>query len=294
MSGPSLRPGLALVTPSFNQGPYLEQALSSVLDQAEDGLEYVVVDGGSTDGSLEILRRFGPRLTDWSSRPDRGMYDALNQGFERTTAEIMGWLNADDFYLAGSLAVVREVFDRFPEVEWLASARPAACNRHGQRHRVRRLPGFHEQAFWHGEYVVGVAPYWSGWIPQESTFWRRSLWRRAGGALDDRLDHAGDFDLWARFYGHTELVGLDHSLGVFRRQPEQKTAVHLTGYIAEARSVLESHGGTTHGPTRALTRKWITRLPAGLRRPFQAIGLAHSAPVITRRGGTWRLVHRSA
>ena len=282
-------PRLSVVTPSYNQADFLEETLRSVLDQGYPGLEYFVVDGGSEDGSAAILGRYQDRLTGWTSGPDGGLYDALDKGFARTSGEVMGWLNADDLYLPGALEAVGEVFARFPQIEWLTTLHPAACDRESRRHRVRRLPGFHREAFERGEYVVGVNRVWSGWIPQESTFWRRSLWRRAGGRLDSGLEMAGDFELWARFFRHAELYGLERELAVFRRHAGQKTARDLPRYAAEARRVLDAHRGRGSGALRALTRMAITRLPAALRRPFLGLGLAYRTPVVRRRGGAWSL-----
>ena len=87
----------------------------------------------------------------------------------------MGWINSDDFLFPGALATVSNIFSRFPEINWITSIRPARCNANGVLKPCRKLPGFHREPFFHGEYVQGVLPYWSGWIPQESTFWRRSL-----------------------------------------------------------------------------------------------------------------------
>ena len=119
------RPRITIVTPSFNQGQFLDQAMRSVLDQGYPDLEYMVVDGGSSDDSAEIIRDHEDRLAWWVSEPDGDQYDALNKGFARTTGEIMGWLNADDLHLSWTLALVAEVFRIAPSVntaspEWMS------------------------------------------------------------------------------------------------------------------------------------------------------------------------------
>ena len=115
---------IALVTPSFNQGHYLESTLRSVLDQGYSQLHYQVIDGASTDGSIAILQSFRPRLQGLIIEPDEGQYHAINKGFQQalaeSDAEIMGWLNSDDLLLPGALQTVAEVFASFPEVEWIS------------------------------------------------------------------------------------------------------------------------------------------------------------------------------
>jgi glycosyltransferase involved in cell wall biosynthesis len=287
------KPGIALVTPSYNQGAYLEQTLRSVLDQHCEELEYVVVDGGSSDASVSILEEYSSQLDGWNSGPDRGMYDALNLGFTETTAPIMGWLNSDDLLLPGSLAAVLSVFRNFPEVEWMTTLRPARCGSDGRRFWTRKLPGFHRRAFLRGEYVVGATRFRSGWIPQESTFWRRSLWERAGGCFDLSVRLAGDFDLWQRFYHHADLVGVDQSFGVFRLQPEQQTAVAMDAYVGEVNRIVGATGEELNTPQRSLLRKVVTRLPEPLRRPLVRAGLAYESQVIVPRPEGWEMVVRA-
>jgi glycosyltransferase involved in cell wall biosynthesis len=111
----------SIVTPSYNQGRFLETCIRSVLDQEYPDLEYFVMDGGSADGSLEIIKRYADRLTGWRSRPDGGHKDAVQDGFDCSTGEIMGWLNSDDKHAPWALAAADAVFRQFPDVQWITA-----------------------------------------------------------------------------------------------------------------------------------------------------------------------------
>ncbi|HET8592888.1 MAG TPA: glycosyltransferase family 2 protein, partial [Solirubrobacterales bacterium] len=116
-----MAPKLTVVTPSFNQGRFIGRTIRSVLDQGYPNLEYVIVDGGSTDGTVEVIRRYEDRLAWWVSEPDEGQTEAINKGIERTDGEIVAYLNSDDYYLPGALARVVEAFAA-TERRWVAGA----------------------------------------------------------------------------------------------------------------------------------------------------------------------------
>ena len=277
---------ISIVTPSYNQGRFLESAMRSVLDQAEHGVEYVVIDGGSTDGSVDIIRRYATRLTYWVSEPDRGQYDAINKGFARTTGEIMGWLNSDDMYTPWALCVALTLFDRFPEIEWLTTLCPLVWDETG--HAVRcanRHAGFSRRAFFRGGNLPGG--FAGGCIQQESTFWRRSLWERAGGRLEASLPLAGDFELWTRFYRHAELYAVTTPLGGFRVHPEQKTTGHEADYAREATEVLVRAGGRPVGRLRSGVylglRQIAPALALNVRRKLPGLGRRYPSHVCEYR-----------
>ena len=210
---PMNAPTISIVTPSLNQAEYLEQTICSVTDQQYSALEYVVQDGGSTDSSLEIIRRHAPRLAHWESAPDRGQAHAINLGMGHTRGEIMAFLNSDDLLLPGSLAYVGRYFQQHPEADVVYGHRLLVDE---QGHEIGRwiLPP-------HDDHVLP----WADYIPQETMFWRRSAWDRVGGGLDESFHFALDWDLILRFRAAgLQFVRLPRFLGAFRVTEQQKTS----------------------------------------------------------------------
>jgi glycosyltransferase involved in cell wall biosynthesis len=199
-------PRITLVTPVRNSAAYIEQTICSVLHQRYPNLEYFIVDGGSTDGTIEIIRKYEKELAGWISEPDRGMYDALNKGFRQSTGDIMGWISATDLLHVGGLAVVGTVFRDLPLVEWI-TGHATGFDDSGMTVVIAPLCRWSRYRF-----LAGANRY----IQQESTFWRRSLWEKAGGHVDDSRRIAADFELWARFFRHAQLFTIDALIGGFR------------------------------------------------------------------------------
>jgi len=283
----------SLVTPSFNQVRYLEETLQSVLGQDWAPIEYVVIDGASTDGSREILHRYADRFAYWRSEPDAGQYDAINAGFARTTGEVMGWLNSDDKLTPWALSVVGEIFERYPEIEWLTTLYPLRWDAQGRAVRCSRRDGFSRTAFMAGENLPVGDWYAPGWLQQESTFWRRSLWERAGGKLDTRWKLAADFELWLRFFRHAQLYAVDTPLAGFRQHGDQKTNHSKSEYQREALEILRSEGGAVPGFVKSSLRSVAARFCPELLRPTAArFGLLHSCKLCLRRRDEtgWRIV----
>ena len=229
-------PKISIVTPSFNQAQFLEATIQSVLCQNYPALEYIIIDGGSTDGSVEIIKKYEAHLYFWCSEPDGGQYDAINKGFAHSTGEIMAWLNSDDMYHPWAFKTVSSIMSELPQVEWLTSLSPSFWDWHGFCTGFGSIPGYSREAFLDGCYVPEDSNT-IGWIQQESTFWRRSLWRKIGSYIRTEFKLAGDFDLWTRFFCHTELYGAHSSLSGFRHQLKNRSH-QLDQYIPEAKRSL--------------------------------------------------------
>lgn len=224
-------PRISIVTTSFNQAGYLEQTIRSVLDQAYPNLEYIIVDGGSTDGSVDIIRKYEQQLSWWISEKDNGMYDGLQKGLSRATGEIMAWINSDDLFHPRSFYTVAEIFSSYPAVEWIQGL-PSAIDESGRTVSVKRFRRWSKINFFLRE---------DDHIQQESSFWRKSLWEKAGARLDTSLKYAGDYELWLRFFDHAELYCLQTILGAFRfRSSNQFSLEKIDDYRQEAEKVLSA------------------------------------------------------
>jgi glycosyltransferase involved in cell wall biosynthesis len=226
-------PGISLVTPSLNQGRFLGAACESVLSQKYRELEYIVRDGESTDESHSVLRGFEDRISAIRIEKDGGQARALNLGFAESSSEIMAWLNADDILLPGSLDYVAAYFTRHPEIDLIYSHR-ILIDECGQEIGRWVLPPFDEDVL-----------RWTDYVPQETMFWRRSLWQKSGGALDERFAYALDWELLLRFMQHgARIRRVPRFLGGFRVHAQQKTQANVsTSGATEIALLLESlHG----------------------------------------------------
>jgi len=259
---PAPAPTISIVTPSFQQGHFLERTLYSVLNQNYPALEYVVQDGGSRDDTVNILRHYQHSLTHWASESDGGQGDALNRGFAHTSGEIMAYLNSDDLLLPGALAYVARYFQTHPSVDVLYSHRMMIDDKDGHIGSML-LPR-------HDDVELTLLDF----VPQETLFWRRSVWEAAGGRIDADLRFAVDWDLLLRMReAGAKMVRVPRFLGAFRVHDEQKTATWYDECLIECDELRRRvHGrGISHDEAVARVKPYMRRhVPYHLWHRFKA------------------------
>lgn len=210
-------PTISIVTPSFNQADYIERTILSVINQEYPKLEYVVQDGGSSDHTVSVITRHADSIKHWESKKDNGQSNAINLGFKHTTGDIMAYLNSDDMILPGTLHYVADYFSKNPDVDVVYGHR-ILIDEYDQDVGRWILPRHNNQVLT-----------WADYIPQETLFWRRSIWDKAGGQIDENFRFAMDWDLLLRFKElNAKFVRLPRFLGAFRIHPHQKTSSEMT------------------------------------------------------------------
>jgi glycosyltransferase involved in cell wall biosynthesis len=181
----STLPKLSVVTPSYNQAEFLEETICSVLDQGYPNIEYIIIDGGSTDGSVDIIKKYEKHLTYWVSEPDNGQTHALNKGFRRCTGDLVGWQNSDDYYLPGAFKAVADAYQKVKADVYFGHK--WNVDKNGNLLREMRYTPFSK--FTHVYEACSAA--------NHSMFWRRELFRKCG-YLDEKLHYAMDFEWFLR------------------------------------------------------------------------------------------------
>ncbi|MFT6099557.1 MAG: glycosyltransferase involved in cell wall biosynthesis [Arenicella sp.] len=209
---PKNYPKISLVMPSFNQGAYLESAINSVLSQNYPNLEMLIYDGGSSDQSVDIIRRYATQVSYWQSQEDGGQAAALSAGFERATGELFCWLNSDDILLPGALDKVSGFFMTHPTVEFVYSDR-RLIDADGQDQGSHVWPRFLTSYHW----ALGQP------MAQECCFWRSELYRRVGG-VNPELYYIMDFDLFYRMWKVGRFKKISTYLGCIRFHDESKNS----------------------------------------------------------------------
>ena len=226
-------PKITVVTPNFNQGAFLERTILSVLNQNYPNLEYIIMDGGSTDDSIEIIKQYQDQLTFWESKQDKGMYDAINRGFSLSSGEIMCWINSDDILWKDALNYVANVFHEQPNVQWIQGL-PSVIDENDEL-IYQRPQVFSKWFFYLKKHEDSFM-----FIQQESTFWSRKLWLQSGSKMNLNYQLASDFDLWLRFFRYEKLYSTYQQLGAFRKRVNQQSS-NTKLYLKEANSSIKEN-----------------------------------------------------
>lgn len=216
-------PKISIVTPSYNQGRYLEETILSVLSQKYPNLEYIIIDGGSTDNSVEIIKKYASHLSYWVSEKDSGQSEALNKGFKKASGEIIAWLNSDDLYCENSLHAVAEKFMEHPEagivygdvINFIAN---------GKEMRITNQ-------FDLFDFFSRVS------IHQPGVFWRKSLLTETN-FLDESLYYCMDYDLWMKLFLNSTSLRIDKVLARFREHTDSKTHSRPLKLYAEYQKIV--------------------------------------------------------
>lgn len=241
---------ISIITPSFNQGDYIEGTICSVLNQKGDfELEYNIIDGGSTDRTLDILKRYEGRLQ-WISEKDRGQSHAVNKGLRQVTGDIVGWINSDDRYEEGAFEKACNVFRHEPDCQWLIGR----CRIVDENDREIRRGITRYKNKWLDRYEYGRLLA-EDFISQPAVFFRRSFLSEIG-FLDESLHFTMDYDLWLRMGKKADPVVIPEYLASFRYHTLSKTKSQLDKSLAEAKQLCRRYA---MGRKDILFRSWLYR-----------------------------------
>ncbi|MDP2966078.1 MAG: glycosyltransferase family 2 protein [Pelolinea sp.] len=243
-------PLVTIVTPSYNQAMYLEETIQSVLAQTYPSIEYIIMDGGSTDGSLEIIKKYTPKLAHWVSEKDRGQTDAINKGFALAKGEVLAWLNSDDTFLPNALEEAVKFLSAHPETGLIYGD----ANYIDEKSKViGRFPAAQ----------TDLAKLRRGYvhIPQQASFFRKSLWDQAG-PLDPEFFFAMDYDLWVRLAALSGLKYIPRIWANFRLHADAKTITADDQCWPEMLKVHYRDGGSKLAPI--VFKHYLRKLAAPL------------------------------
>ncbi len=242
-------PKITIVTVSLNSEKYIEECIRSVTEQNYPALEYIIVDGGSTDGTLDIIKNYRDNISLCISEPDNGPADAINKGFLKASGEILGWLNSDDKLHPNALFAIAEIFQSFNNIDWIMGfptwfKSDGACVNESY---------YQPEKFYYSTKFISDNLHlkfarWSKWrfamgdfnaIQQESVFWRQSLWEKSGSYVKaDTIAH--DLELWTRFFKHADLYTANIVLAGFRVHGNQISVNNRLKYRKESEEYIET------------------------------------------------------
>ncbi|MBD3248794.1 glycosyltransferase [Candidatus Woesearchaeota archaeon] len=231
-------PKITIVTPSFNQEKYLEATIRSVLLQNYPNLEYIIIDGGSTDNSVEIIRKYSKFVTFWISEKDNGHGHALNKGFSKSTGEIMAWINSDDMYHKNAFLKVANIFSQHNDINWITGKNSWWDKEDNQTNTKEVYKNKYN-------YLLGYFK----WIQQESVFWRKSLWEKAGARINENYKLMVDGELWCRFFLYDDLWHVDKLLSGYRTHGDNRAGKFMKDVIIEMKKAIREFKSHTDKKT---------------------------------------------
>lgn len=219
-------PKISIITPSFNQASYLNGTIMSVLNQNYPNLEYIIIDGASSDNSVNIIKNYEDRLSYWESEKDKGQSHAINKGLKRTTGEIVAWINSDDLYMPNTLGFIAQTFEENPDVDILyGDVINFYPNGLKEYYEVKKFKPI--------DFLSRVS------IHQPAVFWRRKIHDQIG-YLDESLHYTMDYDLWMRIFFNFKTLKVNKPLAKFLIHKNAKTANNPKELYLEYRKVLSS------------------------------------------------------
>ncbi len=258
-------PRVSIVTPSYNQVNFLENTLTSVLEQGYPNLEYMVMDGGSTDGSVEIIRKYAKYLAYWQSQPDGGQVDAINAGFRKATGEILAFLNSDDFLLLGAIQHMVALHEQYPQAAgWVGGGYGIAQD--GYIIQIRLPPAKLEH--------VELANWEENWFYQPACFFSAVIARQVG-LFNPNYQNAFDFDFWMKISRLGRLIPTSRIISAATVHPDAKTQKYMTRMYEEVQDIQRAFGYETFAE---ITQKYIDQ--AQVQKPISSVArliyLTHS------------------
>jgi glycosyltransferase involved in cell wall biosynthesis len=206
---------ISIVTPSFNQGIFIEETIQSIIGQKYSNLEYIIQDGGSSDDTVNTILKYESQIHFWESKQDKGQSDAINLGFSRSSGDIMAWLNSDDILVPGTLSYIANYFVKNPNVDVVYGNR-LIIDKDSKLVGKWVLPDHRNEIL-----------KWADYVPQETMFWRRSIWDQVGG-INPTFKFALDWDFICRMIdANAKIVHIPKFFGAFRAHSQQKTATNI-------------------------------------------------------------------